>query len=56
MRFQLVDKDQRLFAVERMTYRGEGGWHSLLWHGEALPELARKYLPHLGRDSFFELV
>jgi hypothetical protein len=55
MRFQLVDKDQRLFAVERMTYRGEGGWKSL-WHVETLPELARKYLPHLGRESLFELI
>jgi hypothetical protein len=56
MRFQLADNDQRLYTVERMTYRGKGGWHSLLWHGEALAELARKYLPRLGRDSLFELV
>lgn len=55
LRFQLADKDQRLFDVERMTYRGEGGWKSL-WHVETLPELARKYLSHLGRESFFELI
>ena len=56
MRFQLVDKEQRLFTVERMTYRGEGGWHWLTGRGEPLPELAEKYLPHLGKESFFDLI
>jgi len=55
LRFQLVDKAQRIFSVERMTYRGEGGWRSL-WDARALAELARKYLPHIGKESFFELV
>mgnify|MGYP001205295511 CR=1 FL=1 len=37
-----------------MTYRGEGGWHVL----DALPlgAAAKRYVKHLGRDSFFELI
>ncbi len=54
MRFRLVDRKRRLFEVARMTYRGEGGWHVL----DVLPLAAatRRYVKHLGRDSFFELV
>lgn len=55
LRFHLLDARKRLFDVERMTYRGEGGWHCL---HDPLPlrEAAEKYLPHLGEESFFELV
>jgi len=54
MRFRLVDRKRRLFEVARMTYRGEGGWHAL----EVMPlaAAAKRYVKHLGRDSFFELV
>lgn len=55
-RFRLVDEEQRLFTVERMTYRGEGGWHSLTPRAAPLPELADQYLPHLGKDSLFDLI
>jgi hypothetical protein len=54
LRFKLVDRRNRAFEVARMTYRGEGGWHAL----DVLPLAAAvaKYVKHLGRDSFFELI
>ena len=55
MRFQLLDEETRIFDVERMTYRGEGGW-MCLFDPRPLKELVLKYLPHLGKDSFFQLV
>ncbi len=55
MRFRLVDPEKRIFEVERMTYRGRGGWRSL--HDcRILQELTDKYLQHLGQDSFFDLM
>ena len=38
-----------------MTYRGEGGWRSLHKFGP-LKDLAQKYLKHLGKDSFYDLM
>jgi hypothetical protein len=55
MRFCIIDKEERLFDVERMTYRGYGGWRSLHASG-TLPELIQRYLKHLGKDSFFDLM
>lgn len=54
LRFKLVDRKNRVFEVARMTYRGEGGWHAL----DSLPlaTAVAKYVKHLGRDSFFELI
>jgi len=54
LRFTLADKKKRLFDVARMTYRGRGGWHDL--DMLPLPRAARKYIKHLGNDSFFDLV
>lgn len=55
MRFQIVDKSKRGFQAERMTYRGNCGWR---WLGRAAPlaALLDTYLPHLGKESFFELL
>ena len=44
----------RDYAAFRMTYRGHGGW-MLLSAGQLGP-LTRKLLPHIGRESFFELL
>ena len=55
MRFVLVDRKQRLFRVERACYRP---WHDgrlSLERTGPLSELADEYLPHLCRESFFEL-
>ena len=54
LRFVLEDKDKRLFAVERVCFTGDCEWLRIdvmpLW-----PAI-QKYLPHLGRDSFFDLI
>jgi hypothetical protein len=55
LRFTLVDEEKRLFGVERMTYLGTGGWRSLHKYGR-LGKLLSHYLPHLGKESFFELL
>jgi hypothetical protein len=55
LRFTLSNKEKRLFDVERMTYSGEGGWHYPAF-GMRLADAAREYLPHLGKESFFEQI
>jgi len=54
LRFVITDKRKRRFAVERVCFSGESSWIRL----EVLPLSAAlmKYLPHLGRDSFFDLI
>ena len=54
LRFVIADKHERHFAVERVCFSGENSWIRL----EVLPLSAAvlKYLPHLGRDSFFDLI
>jgi len=54
LRFVIADKRTRRFAVERVCFSGEDSWIRL----EVLPLSAAimKYLPHLGRDSFFDLI
>jgi hypothetical protein len=55
MRFTLVEPDKRLFQVERWCFKGSiDDWFYLA--GEApLQRLLKQYIPHLGRESFFEL-
>jgi hypothetical protein len=54
LRFVIVDPRDRRFAVERVCFTGEHSWLRL----ELLPLSAAvmKYLPHLGQDSFFDLI
>lgn len=54
LRLVLVDDDARRFAVERVCFTGDSGWMRL----EILPLSAAmmRYLPHLGKDSFFNLL
>ena len=54
LRFVIEDRRERRFAVERVCFSGESSWVRL----EVLPLSAAvmKYLPHLGRDSFFDLI
>jgi len=54
LRFVVTDKRQRRFAVERVCFSGESSWIRL--EVLPLPAAVMKYLPHLGRDSFFDLV
>jgi hypothetical protein len=54
-RFVLTDPEERTFMAERMCYRSSiDGWLSLHVDG-SLVALAKRYLGHLGKDSFFEL-
>lgn len=55
LRFTLEDKAKRMFSVERMTYRGDGGWRSLDF-SLSLQKAAETYLKHLGKEGFFELM
>ena len=55
IRFTIRDIDQRTYIAERYCYRSSvDGWIEI--GGPApLESLARKLLPHLGKDSFYEL-
>ncbi len=57
MRFILTDAEQRLFRAERMCYRSSvDGWLPLRTIGTAsIEQLARRLVPTLGTDTFFEL-
>jgi len=52
LRFRLTGRRERKFRVERVCFAGDHRWKAL----ETLPlhEAADKYLPHLGRASFFD--
>ena len=54
LRFVITERTKRLFAVERVCFTGQSDWIRL----ETLPLSAAvmKYLPHLGRNSFFDLM
>ncbi|MST99520.1 23S rRNA (cytosine(1962)-C(5))-methyltransferase RlmI [Victivallaceae bacterium BBE-744-WT-12] len=53
-KFELDDSDARLFSVSRMCYMTiDGEWMYL--ESGSLEALAKKYLPHVGKESFFEL-
>ena len=56
MRFTLVDEDERLFAAERWCFRGSIDDWIPLRGGMSLEDLAAAYLPHLGQQSFFDLM
>lgn len=53
LRFRLDDAEQRLFSVERMSYRGEGGW---LWlkTDMSLAAACEGYVPLLGTERLFD--
>lgn len=56
LRFTLTDEDQRLYTAERWCYRGGIDDWIPLGGFKSLERLARKYLPHLGQESFYELI
>lgn len=57
-KFILSDEEKRLFRAERFCFLGSiDDWMPLLGGGPApLEDLVRKYVPHLGEESFFELM
>ena len=55
MRFILVDPDERKFTAERWSYLGDiDDWIDIGESGK-LEKLARRLIPKLGKDDFFEL-
>lgn len=56
MRFTLTDFDNRLFGLERWCFLGSIDDWFYLAGPTPLPTLIEKYVKHLGRESFYELV
>jgi hypothetical protein len=55
MKFVLRDKEKRIFGTQRYCYLGAiDGWIDIGKPG-ALKKLVKKYIPHLGKDSYYEL-
>ena len=55
LRFTVQDEERRLFVAERYCFRGSvEGWIVLSGY-EKLGVLAKEFVKHVGRDTFFEL-
>lgn len=56
-RFTLIDENERLFRTERWCYRGRiDDWITLTSRDRPLDELTNEFLPHLGEESYFDLI
>jgi hypothetical protein len=55
MQFGLIDKRTREFSVARWCFRGSVDDWIELDSGRDLKALVKKYAPHLGQESFYEL-
>lgn len=55
-RFTLADAKQRLFSAERWCFRGSIDDWWFLAPPRPLAKHAKAYLPHLNRESFFDLM
>jgi uncharacterized protein (DUF1778 family) len=53
LKLTLSRQPGRCFTMERMKYTGEGGWRFV--NVVTLEEAVCKYLPTLGKESFFEM-
>ena len=59
LRFTLDDKKDRAFRVQRWCFKGSiDGWIDLWMSGGLgkLPVLVQTFCPHLGQDSFYDLM
>jgi hypothetical protein len=56
LRFTLVDENSRRFAAERWCFLGSIDDWIHLSGGSELPDLVKKFCPHIGKESFFELM
>jgi hypothetical protein len=59
MRFALLDQKDRTFRVQRWCFRGSiDGWIDLWASGSAgtLADLVKKFCPHIGQESFYDLI
>ena len=56
MRFELLDDDERLYSVQRWCFRGSIDDWVFLEGPAPLERLVEQFAPHLGKESFFELM
>jgi hypothetical protein len=59
MRFTLVDEKDRTFRVQRWCFRGSIDRWIDLWESGGvgkLSDLVNRFCPHIGQESFFELM
>ena len=56
MQFQLVDKEKRLFITKRYCYRGSIDDWICISDMDTLDAHIKKFVRHLGKDSFYELI
>ena len=55
MRFTLSNKKRRFFKAERYCYRGSVDRWICMSEG-SLSEMLKEFVPHLGKESFFDLI
>jgi hypothetical protein len=59
MRFTLADEKDRTFRVQRWCFRGSIDRWIDLWEsrsGGKLSDLVKRFCPHIGQESFYELM
>ena len=56
MRFTLVNADERLFSTDRWCFRGSIDDWLPIGGPEPLERALERFVPHLGQESFFELM
>jgi hypothetical protein len=56
LRFRLTDREERLYALDRWCFSGSIDDWIFVAGGKQLDALAAEYLPHLGQDTFYEMM
>ena len=58
LRFTLIDSNKRIFSTERWCFRGSiDDWISLFEYDDgSLHELCEDLFPHLGQESFYDIL
>lgn len=56
MRFVLTDAEERLFVAERWCFLGRIDTWLVLSPPSPLPKLLQTFVPHLGKQTFFDLI
>ena len=54
-RFTLIDPEKRIFSAERWCYFGSIDDWIFIGRSNFLEFLCKKYFPHLGQDSYYDL-
>jgi hypothetical protein len=55
LRFQLSDPETRRFLTQRYCFLGSIDDWIFIGGSDSLEQLVQEYIPHLGKDSFYEL-